>query len=130
MSWEVYSDKRNREQVKAISDAAKDASRLVLATDPDREGEAISWHVMDVLKKRRALPTKVDRVTFNSITKKAVTEAMQSPRELDQPLIDAYLGRRALDYLFGFHAFAGAVAQAAGREICGPGAVGGSAADR
>ena len=102
MSWEVYSDKRNREQVKAISDAAKDASRLVLATDPDREGEAISWHVMDVLKKRKALPTKVDRVTFNSITKKAVTEAMQAPRELDQPLIDAYLGRRALDYLFGF----------------------------
>ncbi|MEM1053696.1 MAG: type I DNA topoisomerase, partial [Pseudomonadota bacterium] len=102
MDWEVYSDKRNREQVKAISDAAKDASRLVLATDPDREGEAISWHVMDVLKKRRALPTKVDRVTFNSITKKAVTEAMAAPRELDQPLIDAYLGRRALDYLFGF----------------------------
>ncbi|MEP1422601.1 MAG: type I DNA topoisomerase, partial [Erythrobacter sp.] len=102
MSWEVYSDKRNREQVKAISDAAKGASRLVLATDPDREGEAISWHVMDVLKKRKALPTKVDRVTFNSITKKAVTEAMQAPRELDQPLIDAYLGRRALDYLFGF----------------------------
>ena len=102
MSWEVYSDKRNREQVKAISDAAKDASRLVLATDPDREGEAISWHVLDVLKKRKALPTKVDRVTFNSITKKAVTEAMAKPRELDQPLIDAYLGRRALDYLFGF----------------------------
>lgn len=102
MSWEVYSDKRNREQVKAISDAAKNASRLVLATDPDREGEAISWHVLDVLKKRKALPTKVDRVTFNSITKKAVTDAMQAPRELDQPLIDAYLGRRALDYLFGF----------------------------
>ncbi|MEE4200012.1 type I DNA topoisomerase [Erythrobacter sp.] len=102
MDWEVYGDKRNRDQVKAISDAAKDASRLVLATDPDREGEAISWHVMDVLKKRRALPTKVDRVTFNSITKKAVTDAMAAPRELDQDLIDAYLGRRALDYLFGF----------------------------
>ncbi|NBC88632.1 MAG: DNA topoisomerase I, partial [Alphaproteobacteria bacterium] len=102
MDWEVYADKRNRDQVKAIADAAKGADRLVLATDPDREGEAISWHVMDVLKKRRALPDKVDRVTFNSITKQAVTEAMKSPRGLDQPLIDAYLGRRALDYLFGF----------------------------
>ncbi|MEM7689561.1 MAG: type I DNA topoisomerase [Pseudomonadota bacterium] len=102
MDWEVYSDKRNREQVKAISDAAKRADRLVLATDPDREGEAISWHVLDMLKKRRALPSEVERVTFNAITKKAVTEAMAKPRELDQPLIDAYLGRRALDYLFGF----------------------------
>jgi DNA topoisomerase-1 len=102
MDWEIYSDKRNREQVKAIADAAKGASRLVLATDPDREGEAISWHVLDVLKKRRALPAKVDRVTFNSITKKAVTDAMAAPRQLNQPLIDAYLGRRALDYLFGF----------------------------
>ncbi|MEM9085544.1 MAG: type I DNA topoisomerase [Pseudomonadota bacterium] len=102
MDWEVYSDKRNREQVKAIADAAKDASRLVLATDPDREGEAISWHVLDLLKKRRALPTQVERVTFNAITKKAVTDAMAAPRDLDQDLIDAYLGRRALDYLFGF----------------------------
>ncbi|MWV27794.1 type I DNA topoisomerase [Aurantiacibacter rhizosphaerae] len=102
MDWEVYSDQRNRAQVKAIADAAKGASRLVLATDPDREGEAISWHVMDLLKKRKALPTKVDRVTFNAITKKAVTDAMKAPRELDQDLIDAYLGRRALDYLFGF----------------------------
>ena len=76
MDWEVYSDQRNRAQVKAIADAAKGASRLVLATDPDREGEAISWHVMDLLKKRKALPTKVDRVTFNAITKKAVTDAM------------------------------------------------------
>ncbi len=102
MDWEVYSDKRNRDQVKAIADAAKKAERLVLATDPDREGEAISWHVMDLLRKRRALPAKVERVTFNSITKQAVTDAMKRPRELDQPLIDAYLGRRALDYLFGF----------------------------
>ncbi|MEM7779897.1 MAG: type I DNA topoisomerase [Pseudomonadota bacterium] len=100
MDWELYRDKQKR--FKEISDAAKDASRLVLATDPDREGEAISWHVQELLKKRKALPTKVDRVTFNSITKSAVTEAMASPRELDQPLIDAYLGRRALDYLFGF----------------------------
>ena len=102
MDWEVYADQRNRAQVKAIADAAKDADRLILATDPDREGEAISWHVMDLLKKRKALPTKVDRVTFNAITKSAVTEAMKKPRELDQDLIDAYLGRRALDYLFGF----------------------------
>ena len=102
MDWEVYSDKRNREQVKAIADAAKKSSRLVLATDPDREGEAISWHVMDLLKKRKALPTEVDRVTFNAITKKAVTDAMKAPRQLDTDLIDAYLARRALDYLFGF----------------------------
>ena len=102
MDWEVYSDQRNRSQVKAIADAAKKADRLVLATDPDREGEAISWHVMDLLKKRRALPADVSRVTFNAITKKAVTDAMKAPRDLDQDLIDAYLGRRALDYLFGF----------------------------
>ncbi|MEP2736791.1 MAG: type I DNA topoisomerase [Erythrobacter sp.] len=100
MDWELYRDKQSR--FKEIADAAKGADRLVLATDPDREGEAISWHVQELLKKRKALPTKVDRVTFNAITKKAVTEAMGSPRELDQPLIDAYLARRALDYLFGF----------------------------
>ncbi|MEL7737731.1 type I DNA topoisomerase [Citromicrobium bathyomarinum] len=102
MDWEIYSDQRKRAQVKAIADAAKNADRLVLATDPDREGEAISWHVLDMLKKRKALPTNVDRVTFNAITKGAVTEAMKKPRALDQDLIDAYLARRALDYLFGF----------------------------
>ncbi|WP_073975887.1 type I DNA topoisomerase [Erythrobacter donghaensis] len=100
MEWELYSDKQSR--FKEIADAAKGASRLVLATDPDREGEAISWHVQELLAKRRALPKQVDRVTFNAITKQAVTEAMTRPRELDQPLIDAYLARRALDYLFGF----------------------------
>ncbi|MEP3050165.1 MAG: type I DNA topoisomerase [Erythrobacter sp.] len=100
MDWELYRDKQKR--FKEIADAAKDASRLVLATDPDREGEAISWHVQELLKKRKSLPTKVDRVTFNAITKSAVTEAMKSPRELDTDLIDAYLARRALDYLFGF----------------------------
>ena len=100
MDWELYRDKQSR--FKEIADAAKTADRLILATDPDREGEAISWHVLHLLKKRKALPTKVDRVTFNAITKQAVTEAMKKPRELDQPLIDAYLGRRALDYLFGF----------------------------
>ena len=100
MDWELYRDKQSR--FKEIADAAKGATRLVLATDPDREGEAISWHVQELLAKRKALPKQVDRVTFNAITKTAVTEAMARPRELDQPLIDAYLARRALDYLFGF----------------------------
>ncbi|MFM7405000.1 MAG: type I DNA topoisomerase [Erythrobacter sp.] len=100
MEWELYRAKQSR--FKEIADAAKGASRLVLATDPDREGEAISWHVQELLAKRKALPKQVDRVTFNAITKTAVTEAMAKPRELDQPLIDAYLARRALDYLFGF----------------------------
>ncbi|MGV3511684.1 MAG: type I DNA topoisomerase [Novosphingobium sp.] len=100
MDWELYGDKQSR--VKAISDAAKDADRLILATDPDREGEAISWHVRELLKKRKALPKEVERVTFNAITKQTVTDAMKRPRELDQDLIDAYLARRALDYLFGF----------------------------
>jgi DNA topoisomerase-1 len=102
MDWEVYQDKRNRDQVKAIADMAKKADRLILATDPDREGEAISWHVQELLKNRKALPKDVERVTFNAITKQAVTHAMQHPRALDIDLIDAYLARRALDYLFGF----------------------------
>ena len=100
MDWELYGDKQK--QVKAITDLAKKADSLILATDPDREGEAISWHVRELLQKRRALPANVRRVTFNAITKKAVTDAMAAPRELDQDLIDAYLARRALDYLFGF----------------------------
>ena len=100
MDWELYGDKQGR--VKAIADAAKGAERLILATDPDREGEAISWHVKELLAKRRALPKMVERVTFNAITKQAVTEAMKHPRDLDHDLIDAYLARRALDYLFGF----------------------------
>jgi DNA topoisomerase I len=100
MDWEVYGDKAR--QVKAITDAAKTADRLILATDPDREGEAISWHVRELLAKRKALPKEVERVTFNAITKATITAAMKAPRELDQDLIDAYLARRALDYLFGF----------------------------
>ena len=100
MDWELYGDKQR--QVKAITDAAKTADRLILATDPDREGEAISWHVRELLAKRKALPKEVERVTFNAITKATVTEAMKHPRDLDQDLIDAYLARRALDYLFGF----------------------------
>ena len=102
MDWEVYAEKRNRDQVKAIADAAKKSDRLILATDPDREGEAISWHVLELLKNRKAVPQEVERVTFNAITKQAVTEAMAKPRQLDTDLIDAYLARRALDYLFGF----------------------------
>jgi DNA topoisomerase-1 len=102
MDWEVYGDKRNRDQVKAIADAARKADRLILATDPDREGEAISWHVLELLKNRKAVPGEVERVTFNAITKQAVTDAMAHPRALDTDLIDAYLARRALDYLFGF----------------------------
>ncbi|PDH64485.1 MAG: DNA topoisomerase I [Sphingomonadaceae bacterium MED-G03] len=100
MSWENYGDKGK--QLKAIADEAKKADRLILATDPDREGEAISWHVQEVLRAKKALPQKVDRVTFNAITKAAVTEAMAQPRALDEDLIDAYRARRALDYLVGF----------------------------
>jgi len=100
MEWENYADKTK--QLKAIADEAKGAERLILATDPDREGEAISWHVREVLKNRRVLPAQVERVTFNAITKQAVTDAMKRPRELDTDLIDAYRARRALDYLVGF----------------------------
>src|SRR5258708_5311880 len=82
---------------------AKGATTLILATDPDREGEAISWHVLEVLKRKKALAgVKVQRVTFNAITKAAVTEAMKHPRDIDMELVDAYLARRALDYLVGF----------------------------
>jgi len=100
MDWENYADKAK--QLKAITDEAKKADRLILATDPDREGEAISWHVQEVLRNRKALPKQVERVTFNAITKATVTEAMKHPRQLDEDLIDAYRARRALDYLVGF----------------------------
>ena len=101
MDWEA--DDRGERQVAAIAKAMKGAATLYLATDPDREGEAISWHVRDMLAKRHALAGKqVRRVTFNEITRSAVTTAMAHPRELDQPLIEAYLARRALDYLVGF----------------------------
>ncbi|MGL5837662.1 MAG: type I DNA topoisomerase, partial [Sphingorhabdus sp.] len=100
MLWDNYPDKAK--QLKAIADEAKKADGLILATDPDREGEAISWHVQEVLQQKKALPKNVARVTFNAITKAAVTEAMAHPRELDHDLIDAYRARRALDYLVGF----------------------------
>jgi DNA topoisomerase I len=100
MLWDNYADKAK--QLKAITDASKKADTLILATDPDREGEAISWHVQEVLANKKALPKDVQRVTFNAITKAAVTEAMTKPRALDLDLIDAYRARRALDYLVGF----------------------------
>ncbi len=100
MLWDNYPDKAK--QLKAIADEAKKSDKLILATDPDREGEAISWHVQEVLQNKKALPQKVERVTFNAITKAAVTEAMAQPRALDSDLIDAYRARRALDYLVGF----------------------------
>jgi len=100
MQWQVSPDRSK--QLKAIADEAKKADTLILATDPDREGEAISWHVQEVLRQKKALPDNVQRVTFNAITNSAVTEAMQKPRGLDEDLIDAYRARRALDYLVGF----------------------------
>ncbi|MDC0736894.1 type I DNA topoisomerase [Cognatishimia sp. SS12] len=102
MTWEV--DTKSRPHVKAIADALKDDNELILATDPDREGEAISWHLEEALRKRRAIKkdTPVSRVVFNAITKAAVTEAMKNPRQVDEPLVEAYLARRALDYLVGF----------------------------
>jgi DNA topoisomerase-1 len=103
MKWEVASD--SRKHLKAIADALKDDNELILATDPDREGEAISWHLTEALTKSKALKktTPVKRVVFNAITKSAVTEAMKNPRDVDMPLVRAYLARRALDYLVGFN---------------------------
>jgi len=100
MLWQVSPDRAK--QLKAITDEARGADTLILATDPDREGEAISWHVQEVLRQKKALPANVQRVTFNAITNSAVTEAMKHPRGLDEDLIDAYRARRALDYLVGF----------------------------
>lgn len=101
MSWEV--DAASKKRLADIGNALKNADELILATDPDREGEAISWHVLDVLKQKKLVKDKpVKRVVFNAITKSAVTEAMQNAREIDEPLVDAYLARRALDYLVGF----------------------------
>jgi len=100
MQWQVSPDRSK--QLRAIADEAKNADTLILATDPDREGEAISWHVQEVLRQKKVLPPEVQRVTFNAITNSAVTEAMKNPRGLDEDLIDAYKARRALDYLVGF----------------------------
>jgi DNA topoisomerase-1 len=101
MDWE--SDARGEKQVGAIAKALKGAKTLYLATDPDREGEAISWHVRAMLADKDALKgVQVHRITFNEITRNAITFAIAHPRELDQPLIEAYMARRALDYLVGF----------------------------
>lgn len=101
MSWQV--DTASNKRLNEIASAVKDADGLILATDPDREGEAISWHVLEVLQKKKAIKDKpVKRVVFNAITKKAVTDAIADPRDIDAPLVDAYLARRALDYLVGF----------------------------
>ena len=101
MHWEA--DAKGAKRLSEIAEAAKRADRVILATDPDREGEAISWHVLEVLNKKKALKdTHVERVTFNAITKSAVLEAMANPRQLDMELVEAYLARRALDYLVGF----------------------------
>ncbi|MGA8155441.1 MAG: type I DNA topoisomerase [Rhodoplanes sp.] len=101
MVWEV--DPKAQKRLNDIARAVKSADKLILATDPDREGEAISWHLLEALKEKHALSGQaVERVVFNAITKQAVTEAMKHPREIDQALVDAYLARRALDYLVGF----------------------------
>src|SRR5512143_169383 len=101
MLWEV--DAKSNQRMNDIARALKGADKLILATDPDREGEAISWHVLEVLKKKKALAgVNVQRVTFNAITRSAVLEAMANPRDIDMELVDAYLARRALDYLVGF----------------------------
>ena len=100
MTWEVGAD--SRKHVKAIAEALKTDDVLILATDPDREGEAISWHLQEALASSLKKGKTVSRVTFNAITKAAVTEAMKNPRQVDLPLVEAYLARRALDYLVGF----------------------------
>ena len=101
MLWEV--DDKSQKRLNDIARAVKGADGLILATDPDREGEAISWHVLEVLKEKNALKKQtVERVVFNAITKQAVGDAMKNPRQIDGALVDAYLARRALDYLVGF----------------------------
>ena len=101
MIWEI--DPKASGRLNDIAKAVKGADKLILATDPDREGEAISWHVLEVLKQKRALKDQeIERVVFNAITKQAVTDAMKHPRKIDGALVDAYMARRALDYLVGF----------------------------
>ncbi len=101
MLWEI--EGRGAKQVSEIAKAAKNAEKIILATDPDREGEAISWHVLEALNQKRAIKgIPVERVTFNAVTKEAVQTALANPRQIDQALVDAYLARRALDYLVGF----------------------------
>src|SRR5580704_17883662 len=101
MVWE--NDAKAGKRLSDIAKAVKASDKLILATDPDREGEAISWHVLEILREKRAIKDiPVERVTFNAITKEAVLRAMKAPRDIDEGLVDAYLARRALDYLVGF----------------------------
>ena len=101
MTWEA--DAKSKKRLSEIAAAVKESDKLILATDPDREGEAISWHVLQVLKNKRVLKDKpIQRVVFNAITKDSILDAMEHPRDIDAPLVDAYLARRALDYLVGF----------------------------
>ncbi|HEY8128365.1 MAG TPA: type I DNA topoisomerase [Hyphomicrobium sp.] len=102
MHWEV--DSKSQKIMREIADAVKKADKLILATDPDREGEAISWHILQILNEKKALNknTEVERVAFNAITKQSILAALKEPRQIDEPLVDAYLARRALDYLVGF----------------------------
>ena len=102
MEWEV--DSFSKKYLKEITDAAKDSSKIILATDPDREGEAIAWHVKEYLAEKKLLKDKeIERVVFNEITKKAVTHGIENPRQIEPLLVDAYMARRALDYLVGFN---------------------------
>jgi len=102
MLWEI--DSFSKKYLKEITDAAKDSNKIILATDPDREGEAIAWHVKEYLVSKNILKDKVlERVVFNEITKNAILKAMDSPRQIEIPLVEAYLARRALDYLVGFN---------------------------
>ncbi|MBA2127152.1 type I DNA topoisomerase [Hyphomicrobium methylovorum] len=102
MHWEV--DGKSQKIIREIADAVKGADKLILATDPDREGEAISWHILEILHQKKALKktTEVERVAFNAITKQSILAALKEPRAIDGPLVEAYLARRALDYLVGF----------------------------
>ncbi len=102
MEWEI--DSFSKKYLKEITDAAKDSSKIILATDPDREGEAIAWHVKEYLKEKKLLKDKeIERVVFNEITKKAVIRGIENPRQIEPLLVDAYMARRALDYLVGFN---------------------------
>ena len=102
MEWEI--DSFSKKYLKEITNAAEDSDKIILATDPDREGEAIAWHVKEVLDKKKLLKNKhLERVVFNEITKKAILDAIKNPREIHLPLVEAYLARRALDYLVGFN---------------------------
>ena len=102
MEWEV--DNFSKKYLKEITDAAKNSSKIILATDPDREGEAIAWHVKEYLNEKKLIKDKnVERVVFNEITKKAVIHGIENPRQIEPLLVDAYMARRALDYLVGFN---------------------------